>query len=153
MIERGKSRNNGYNSEQIAALGIEQTKGWFKRMCNMEVEASQYETFLSLTDAHFNESKVFRKKTIEKMFEPVKDLPWKEQYLHPNWQKMRLAVLNRDNFTCVDCHDRHKTLHVHHLKYLRGKMIWEVPIWYLVSLCEDCHSKEHDRDLTAKQKY
>lgn len=41
-------------------------------------------------------------------------------------------------------------LHVHHLKYLRGKMIWEVPLFYLVTLCEDCHSKEHGRDLKAK---
>ncbi len=64
---------------------------------------------------------------------------------------MRLLVFQRDKYTCVDCKSQEKTLHAHHLKYGKDKYIWDVPIWYLVTLCEDCHSREHGRDLTLKK--
>lgn len=153
MLAQGKSKNGGFNDMQIAALGVEKTKGWYQRLINSEIDKDCYDKFLSLTDATMKPDKVYKKRKVDLLFEPVKDLPWKDQYLHPNWQRMRLSVLNRDNFTCVDCKNRQKSLHVHHLKYLPGKMIWEVPTWYLVTLCEDCHSKEHGRDLRAKKTY
>lgn len=152
LIEKGKSVNNGWSTAQMKALGVTVfKKGWFKNLIGSNISQSAYDEFIALKDKHISE-KSKRKKEQKNDFIPVvSNLSWKEQYLHPNWQKMRLIILNRDGFKCVNCSAKDKTLHVHHLKYLMGKFIWEVPKWYLVTLCEDCHSVEHNRDLTIKK--
>lgn len=61
-----------------------------------------------------------------------------ESYKHPNWQRKRLEILSRDDFTCVACGDKESTLHVHHIAYDSGE-IWDVPNEYLQTLCEKCH--------------
>lgn len=62
----------------------------------------------------------------------------------PRWQKKRLDILNRDNFTCRCCGSKSKTLHVHHIYYPgKGKMIWEVDDIDLITLCEECHTEWH----------
>lgn len=68
---------------------------------------------------------------------------YSEQIKSPKWQKRRLEILNRDNFTCQMCGCTEKTLHVHHTIYIPGRKIWEYKDNQLISLCEDCHSKEH----------
>lgn len=70
-------------------------------------------------------------------------MDYKEQIKSPLWQKRRLEILSRDNFTCQICGCKDKTLHVHHTTYLNGKMIWEYPDNMLITMCEDCHKKEH----------
>jgi hypothetical protein len=60
----------------------------------------------------------------------------------PRWQKRRLEVMNRDNFTCQHCGETTRTLNVHHCYYDRGKKPWEYPIASLVTLCCDCHEFE-----------
>lgn len=62
----------------------------------------------------------------------------------PKWQKKRLNVLNRDNFTCIYCGDKETELHIHHLKY-NGNPI-ESPLSDLQTVCKNCHyiiSKEN----------
>lgn len=66
-------------------------------------------------------------------------MTYTEKLKHPNWQKRRLEVLNRDDFTCQECLDKNKTLHVHHLTYEYGRDPWDYPLYYFVTLCEDCH--------------
>ena len=61
----------------------------------------------------------------------------------PRWQKKRLEVFNRDNWTCQCCLDTDSTLHVHHTKYT-GKFPWDCPDKYLITLCEQCHQKEEE---------
>lgn len=160
IFEKGKSSNGGWNKLQMEALGIEQTKGWAQRIIGQDFPRESLLKFVELKDYHFKNKNPqnLKKKVADRMgivklqFEPVlKQLSYSDEYLHPNWQKMRLWVLNRDNYTCVDCKSKDKTLHVHHLKYIFGKHIWEVPHWYLVTLCEDCHSTEHGRDLKARR--
>lgn len=68
---------------------------------------------------------------------------YSDQLLDPRWQKIRLSVLNRDNFTCRMCGDKTTTLQIHHIKYV-GKFAWETPTDYLITLCKDCH-KEVER--------
>lgn len=58
-------------------------------------------------------------------------------YQDPRWQKKRLEIMSRDNFICVACGAKDKTLHVHHKKYV-GE-VWESPDSHLQTLCEDCH--------------
>lgn len=63
-----------------------------------------------------------------------------EKLKDPRWQKKRLDIFQRDDFTCQECFSTDKTLHVHHIKYIGDP--WETPDMYLVTLCEDCHRNE-----------
>lgn len=66
-----------------------------------------------------------------------------EQLKDPRWQKMRLEILDREEFTCQDCGEKDKTLHVHHTYYEKGKAPWEYSPSSLLVLCEDCHGYMH----------
>lgn len=66
-----------------------------------------------------------------------------EQIKSPKWQKRRLEILNRDNFTCQICGCTENTLHVHHTIYIPGRKIWEYEDDQLITLCEGCHAEEH----------
>jgi hypothetical protein len=62
----------------------------------------------------------------------------------PRWQKLRLKVMERDEFACQICYDSKSTLHIHHKYYLPDKEPWEYPLDALVTLCESCHSSEKE---------
>ncbi|MEK6880250.1 MAG: hypothetical protein AABY22_11605, partial [Nanoarchaeota archaeon] len=66
-------------------------------------------------------------------------MTYAEKLKNPKWQKLRLKILERDNFQCQNCLDNTKTLHVHHLDYINGKEPWDYPNEYLLTLCEKCH--------------
>jgi hypothetical protein len=68
---------------------------------------------------------------------------YKQKLLDPRWQKLRLEVMQRDNFTCQYCASKNKTLHIHHLKYSKTGNPWDVDISKLICLCEDCHHVLH----------
>lgn len=70
-------------------------------------------------------------------------MDYKEQIKTPKWQKRRLEIMQRDDFTCQICGAKDKTLHVHHTTYIQGRSIWEYPDKMLITLCEDCHEIEH----------
>jgi hypothetical protein len=61
---------------------------------------------------------------------------------HPKWQKKRLLILNRDEFTCQSCSSKETTLHVHHFQYEHNKKPWEYEDDNFITLCEKCHEKE-----------
>lgn len=65
-----------------------------------------------------------------------------EKLRDPRWQRMRLEVMNRDEFTCQNCFDSESTLNVHHRVYVKGRDPWEYPLPALVTLCEPCHQEE-----------
>lgn len=52
--------------------------------------------------------------------------------------------MQRDGFKCRACGDDKNTLHIHHIRYLRGRDPWEYKDFYLVTLCETCHQAEED---------
>jgi len=56
---------------------------------------------------------------------------------HPKWQKKRLQILERDNFTCQYCADDQTELQIHHLKYHKNP--WDAKNEDLLTLCKDCH--------------
>lgn len=66
-------------------------------------------------------------------------MEFRDQYKHPNWQKKRLEILNRDKFTCQKCGDKETTLHVHHIKYYKNRKVWDYKNSDLITLCSDCH--------------
>lgn len=74
-----------------------------------------------------------------------------EKLKHPLWQRKRLEILNRDGFKCRCCGNGEKTLHVHHLKYTRGRDPWDYPDASLVTLCEVCHETEHEDAQNSRE--
>lgn len=60
----------------------------------------------------------------------------------PKWQRLRLKIMERDDFQCTFCGDRTTTLNVHHKYYDKGKNPWEYPEESLLTLCEHCHKSE-----------
>jgi hypothetical protein len=57
----------------------------------------------------------------------------------PRWQKKRLEVMQRDDFTCLACGCKDSTLNVHHKQYHGNP--WDAPMSSLETLCEWCHEK------------
>jgi hypothetical protein len=67
-------------------------------------------------------------------------------YKHPRWQRRRLEIMQRDEFRCARCGDSETELNVHHRRYPpRGVPLWEVDDVDLVTLCEPCHSIQHNK--------
>lgn len=78
-------------------------------------------------------------------------MTYAEQLKHPNWQKKRLDVLKEMDFECQSCGDKERTLHVHHIRYVKGRMAWEYENNELKVLCEVCHEREHaEKELFEK---
>lgn len=64
---------------------------------------------------------------------------YSEMLRNPLWQKKRLEILQRDNFTCILCGDKETELHIHHEEYIRGRKPWEYENDKLKTLCKHCH--------------
>lgn len=69
----------------------------------------------------------------------------------PRWQRKRLEILQRSDWSCESCGDRTSTLHVHHKQYIKGREPWEYEASGLEALCEKCHSKAHDEKTFLTQ--
>jgi hypothetical protein len=65
-------------------------------------------------------------------------MTYAEKLLDPRWQKKRLEILERDQWTCQLCNEKEVTLHVHHLKYKSSP--WDVSNDDLVTYCKHCHA-------------
>lgn len=72
---------------------------------------------------------------------------YSEKLRDPRWQKKRLEIFGRDNWTCVSCGCKDKPLNVHHLTYRKCDP-WEYPDELYQTLCEDCHGVR--QELTDK---
>jgi hypothetical protein len=63
---------------------------------------------------------------------------------NPGWQKRRLEIMQRDNWTCQRCYNTEEQLEVHHLVY-RGKTKYQDYLdCELITLCRSCHQRETD---------
>ena len=65
-----------------------------------------------------------------------------EKLKSPEWQKKRLEIFNRDEFTCKMCNSKDKQLHLHHKVYIFDNDPWDYEEQYYTTLCEDCHFEE-----------
>lgn len=70
------------------------------------------------------------------------DKSYSEKLKDPRWQKKRLVILERDEFTCQSCFDSESTLNIHHKVYNKGKDPWDIDDCCLITLCEHCHENE-----------
>lgn len=76
-------------------------------------------------------------------------------YKSKQWRMVRLRVLKRDNYECVNCRkegkvtlnrfDKHKTLDVDHIKELETHPELRYDLDNLQTLCIWCHNKKHNR--------
>ena len=66
-----------------------------------------------------------------------------EKLKDPRWQKKRLEILERDEWTCQRCGDKESMLVVHHRLYYRGHEPWDYPNELLVTVCDPCHQGHH----------
>jgi hypothetical protein len=67
-----------------------------------------------------------------------------EKLKDPRWQKKRLEIFQRDDFTCRFCGRKDKSLHLHHTEYINAVEPWEYPDESLLTICEDCHFIEYE---------
>lgn len=72
----------------------------------------------------------------------MKRTPYWQKLQDPEWQKKRLEVFKRDDFTCSRCGETKRTLAVHHRYYVSGRQPWEYPMAAFRTLCVDCHEDE-----------
>lgn len=66
-----------------------------------------------------------------------------EKLRDPRWQKMRLEVMQKNEFCCEICGDSTSTLNVHHKAYFKDREPWEYLSQQLSCLCENCHEQTH----------
>jgi hypothetical protein len=66
-------------------------------------------------------------------------MTYPEVLKNPKWQKRRLEILTLDAWRCRHCESEDKTLHVHHLYYIKHAHPWDYPNDALITLCETCH--------------
>jgi hypothetical protein len=74
-------------------------------------------------------------------------MTYSEKLKDPRWQKKRLEILERDEFTCLECGDTTKELHVHHRYYTPKTEPWEYENEALATVCKDCHAERTELNL------
>lgn len=67
---------------------------------------------------------------------------YSEKLRSVEWQKKRLEIMQRDEWKCTKCNAA-TFLNVHHTEYIKGFNPWEYEDSCLITLCEECHKKEH----------
>jgi len=77
---------------------------------------------------------------------------WSAAYRDSRWQKKRLEVMNRDEWTCRSCGASGDgvTLNVHHIYYESGKAPWDYENEMLITWCENCHYHVHGLTKTIQ---
>lgn len=72
----------------------------------------------------------------------------KEFYKTPKWKKKRKIILKRDEYLCQECKRYGRTTAasiVHHIKPIEEDYAGRLKNNNLISLCNKCHDKMHDR--------
>lgn len=85
------------------------------------------------------------------MRKQYKETDYSKKLRDPRWQKKRLEIMQRDEFTCQSCFDSESTLNVHHTYYTKGNEPWDYPTGSLVTLCEYCHQEETEDRYAHKE--
>jgi len=88
-----------------------------------------------------------------KQSQPRKQSEYSKLLLNPKWQKKRLEILERDEFTCQICFNTENTLHVHHCYYSKGRKPWEYEDSSLKTLCADCHAQETELGYSGRNAF
>lgn len=69
----------------------------------------------------------------------------------PRWLSKRQEILKRDGHKCYICGNSKGPLQIHHRQYHYNKRLnrhvdpWEYNHIYLITLCESCHNRGHQK--------
>ena len=80
----------------------------------------------------------------------IKQGSYRELLFDDRWTEKRIEILQRDSYKCTICGSMDKLL-VHHKQYhYNTRTDQKCPPWdydnkYLVTLCESCHSRGHQK--------
>lgn len=77
-------------------------------------------------------------------------MTYSEQIKSPEWKKKRLRILYRDNHKCMNCNSKIK-LQVHHIGYIKDRLIHEYEDEMLITLCSSCRQILSELKLDLKQ--
>lgn len=66
-----------------------------------------------------------------------------EKYKDPRWQKKRLEIMEKSDFSCDNCGEDSETLAVHHKYYIADNDPWDYKDEVFITYCENCHDEEH----------
>jgi predicted metallo-beta-lactamase superfamily hydrolase len=77
-------------------------------------------------------------------------MTYAEKLRDPRWQKKRLEVFSKNDFSCEMCGSSEETLHAHHKEYFKGREPWEYEANQLACICASCHKNEHDEEDSLK---
>lgn len=69
--------------------------------------------------------------------------PLRQQRNSPQIAAWRIAVFERDNYTCADCEVRGGRLNAHHIKSFKDYPKLRHDVDNGITLCECCHRKRH----------
>lgn len=82
---------------------------------------------------------------------------YREKLFDPRWLEKRANIIRRDDFKCVICGATNRLV-VHHKQYHFSKLThkksdpWDYADKYLVTLCESCHNRGHQKyDIPTKE--
>lgn len=70
-------------------------------------------------------------------------MTYREKLRHPRWQRKRLEIFSRDDWRCTLCGNTELELHIHHLRYDKGKDPWDYNSADLTTDCAQCHHGIH----------
>jgi hypothetical protein len=71
-------------------------------------------------------------------------MKYSDKLKDPRWQKKRLEIFERDEWTCQICGSKDVTLSVHHFHYVHGFEPWNYKNDSLITLCFECHNEEYE---------
>jgi len=69
----------------------------------------------------------------------------------PEWEAFSKKVKSRDGYACACCGQSNGPLHAHHRQYHRDektreyKLPWKYSLKVMITLCELCHTKGHQK--------
>lgn len=166
MLKRilGDVTNGQLTRKQSLILGMTypSRKGWRELLLSSHVSINQLNKLYNLRSEKAKANKrtknklIYRQHDIDNLYHNPNTIRGNKKekvnpYLSNEWISLRNDILERDKHKCTEC-GATQELHVHHLAYEHGKPVWDVPMWYLVTLCKDCHKKEHSKKLAAPKK-
>jgi len=70
-------------------------------------------------------------------------------YQLAKWDRLRSSILRRDGYQCQLCKRYGKQTagsHVHHIFPAENYEQYQFTAWNLITLCQACHNRMHDRD-------
>jgi len=164
ILHRGLSQKGFLRPAQFRALGYNGPfKGWKKDLVGKTFSQEQLDDFVRLrktsvapTRKERERGKLKRIKSSHKKNQANKNKSsYSDDLKNPKWTAKRNKIISRDRHRCVMCGDGGSgvKLNVHHLLYDKDLDMWEVPDFYLVTLCDSCHHAEHSKRLSPPRKH